>query len=170
MRIIIAILAIVVVLSALVLWFHFATRPPTEAATIANFQTHRAEYDELRAMLLADNELVRVGGWGVQTSDSVVPQIPPQGKFPAARFQKYLSLLSEIGAKGAFRTQETRPEVGVQVWVSGFGGDTRHVNICWRENEPITQVRSLDEFYRTPRPRKSVYRHIEGDWYIWADW
>ena len=170
MRVTIAVVGIAVVLSALVLWFHFATRPPNEAATIANFYAHRAGYDELREMLLADNDLVRVADWGVQTSDSAVPQVPPQGNFPAGRYRKYLSLLTEIGAMGAFRTHEAHPEIGVQVWVSGFAGDTRHVNVCWREDKPTNQVASLDEFYRTPKPRQSAYRHIEGNWYIWADW
>jgi hypothetical protein len=126
MRVAIAVVTIAVVLSALVLWFHFATRPPNEAATIANFYSHRAGYDELREMLLADSDLVRVADWGVQTSDSAVRQVPPQGRFPAACYRKYLSLLTEIGAKGAFRTNEVRPEIGVQVWVSGFGIRRRH--------------------------------------------
>jgi hypothetical protein len=170
MRIAIAILTIAVVVCALVVWLHIATRPPDEAATIANFYAHRAEYDELREMLLADNDLIRVAEWGVQTSDSAVPQFPPPGRFPAVRYRKYLSLLTEIGAKGAFRTHQASPEIGVQVWASGFAGDTRHVNVCWREGGPTNQVASLDGFYRTPKPRKSVYRHIEGNWYLWADW
>jgi hypothetical protein len=170
MRVAVAVITVGVVLSAVVLLLHFATQPPNEAATIDNFYRHRAEYDQLRGMLLADSDLVRVADWGVQTSDSAPPQVPPQGKFPPDRFQKYLSLLREIGAKGAFRTHETRPEISIQVWVSGFAGDTRHVNICWREDEPTNQVTSLDEFYRRPKPRKSVYRHIEGNWYVWADW
>lgn len=171
----IALLAVAVitagaVLFALGLWLHFASQPPNQAATIDNFYRHRAEYDELRGMLLADSDLVRVADWGVQTSDSGAQQVPPQGKVPPDRFQKYLSLLRQIGAKGAFRTHGTRPEIGVQVWASGWAGDTRHVNVCWREDEPTNQVASLDEFYRTPEPRKSVYRHIEGNWYVWADW
>ena len=170
MRLASVMLAAVAVLAALLLWFHFARHPPKESATIANFYKHRAEYDELRAMLLSDKELMRVADWGVQTSDSLVPQVPPQGKIPVVRYRKYMSLLTEIGAMGAYRTHEARPEIGVQIWVSGFAGDTRHVNVCWREDEPTNQVASLDDFYRTPKPKKSVYRHIEGNWYIWADW
>lgn len=170
MRSAIALVATVIVLSTLILWLYAAAQPPKEAATIASFRTHRAQYEELREMLLADSALVRVADWGVQTLDSPVPQVPPEGKFPAPRFQKYLSLLSQIGAKGAFRTHETRPEIGILVWASGFAGDTRNVNISWRDDQPINQVASLDEFYRTPKPRKPVYRNIEGNWYMWADW
>jgi hypothetical protein len=157
-------------LFALGLWFHFSTQPPDEAATIDNFYRHRAEYEELRGMFFADSDLLTVADWGVQTSDSWPQRVPPQGKVSPDRLQKYLLLLREIGAKVAFRTDRTRPEIGVNVWAAGWAGDTRHVNVCWREDEPANQVASLDEFYRTPMPRKSVYRHIEGNWYVWADW
>ena len=170
MRLASVMLAAVAVLAALLLWFHFASQPPKESATIANFYKHRAEYDELRAMLLSDKELVRVADWGIQTSDSLVEHTPTEGNFSVDRYHKYLALLHEIGAKGAFRSHEEHPEIGVQIWVSGFGGDTRHVNVCWREDQPTNQVSSLDEFYRTSKPRKAAYRHIDGDWYIWVDW
>jgi hypothetical protein len=26
------------------------------------------------------------------------------------------------------------------------------------------------DFYRTPKPRRPVFRHIDGNWYAWADW
>jgi len=158
------------ILFALGLWLHFATQPPNEAATIDNFYRHRAQYDQLRDMLLFDNSLVRVASWGVQTSEGSIPKVPPEGRVPLDRFHQYLALLGEIGGKAAYRTNEKHPEVGVQVWVAGLAGDTRHVNVCWREDEPTNQVASLDEFYRTPKPRKSAYRHIEGNWYVWADW
>lgn len=146
MRFTAAVIAVGVVLFAVVLWFHVATQPPGESAMIDSFYRHRAQYDELRGMLVADNDLVRV------------------------RFRTYLALLKEIDATAAFRTYGTHPEIGVQAWASGFAGYTRHLNICWRENQPTNQVARLEEFYRTPKPRKPVYRHIEGNWYMWADW
>ena len=170
MRLGLAVLVIIVALSALPLYFHVVSQPPKESTTITNFHKHRAAYDKLREMLLSDSNLVRVADWGVQTADSPVAHVPPEGNFSADRYHQYLVLLTEIGAKGAFRTREKHPEIGVQIWVSGFAGDTRHVNVCWRENEPMNQVASLDAFYRTQKPRQSVYRHVDGNWYIWADW
>jgi hypothetical protein len=29
---------------------------------------------------------------------------------------------------------------------------------------------SLDDFYKTPKPRKPVFRRVDGNWYLWADW
>jgi hypothetical protein len=158
-----------VIVFALGLWLHFSTQPPKESTTIANFYRHRAQYDQLRDMLLSDNSLVEVTSSGVRTPGSPITTVPPEGRVSLDRFHQYLALLGEIGGKSAYQTQGKHPEVVVSAWVAGWAGDTRHVNICWREDEPTNPVMSLDEFYRTPDPRKPVYRHIEGNWYIWAD-
>ena len=145
--------------------------PPKESAVIQNFYTHRSAYERLRDMLLEDKELDRVADWGVQTTNTVVTSKPPAGGFPLKRYNEYLALLKETGAVGAFRDRGDPPEsVGVLVYASGWAGDTRHVSICWLAREPVNSVASLDDFYRTPKPRSPVYRHIGGNWYIWADW
>lgn len=162
--------AAAVVLFAFGLWLHLPIQPPKESVTIANFYSHREQYDQLRDMLLSDNSLEGVASWGVQTQKSAIPRVPPDGGISLDRFHRYLALLGEVGAKAAYRTEGKHPEVGASVWATGWAGSTRHVNICWREDEPTNQVTSLDEFYRTPKPRNAVYRHIEGNWYVWADW
>src|SRR5262249_34334700 len=124
------------VLFALELWIYFSLQPPKESTTIANFYSHRAQYERLRDMLLSDNRLVTVASWGVQTPESIEPKVPPEGPVSLDRFHQYLALLGEIGGKAAFRTDEKHPEVGVSVWAAGWAGDTRHVNVCWREDSP----------------------------------
>ena len=160
----------IAVVSAILLWLHFPAQPPKESSTIANFYRHRAQYDQLRDMLLSDNGSMAVASWGVQTYGSLTPKVPPEGGVSVDRFHQYLALLGEIGGNAAYRTEGKHPEVGVSVWAAGWAGSTRHVNICWREDSPPRQVISLDDFYRTPEPRQPVYRHIEGNWWIWADW
>jgi hypothetical protein len=96
---------------------------------------------------------------------------PPERDFPLNRYNEYLVLLKEAGGVGAFRARGDPPEsMGVLVYASGWAGDTRHVNICWLERDPVNSIASLDDFYQTPKPRSPVYKHIEGNWYIWADW
>ena len=146
------------------------SRPPTEAGLIRNFYEHRSDYERLRDMLVADPEVVRVADWGVETVHSGIVH-PPQGGFPSDRYREYLARLQEMGAKWAFRDRGASPdEVGVGMWASGFAGDTRHIEICWLKQEPTNQVSSLDAFYKMPKPRKPVFRHIDSDWYLWADW
>ena len=159
------------VLFALGLWIHFSMQPPKESTTVAHFYGHRAQYDQLRAMLLSDNRLAGVDSWGVQLATGPpVGRMPPVGGISLDRFHRYLALLDEIGGNAAYRTEGEHPEVGVSVWAAGWAGSSRHVDICWREDEPTNQVASLDEFYRTPEPRKPVYRHIDGNWWMRADW
>ena len=145
--------------------------PPKESAVIQNFYKHRSAYERLRDMLLEDRELDRVADWGVQTTNTVVTSKPPAGDFPLKRYNEYLALLKETDAVGAFRDRGDPSEsVGVLVYASGWARDTRHVTICWLAREPVNSVASLDDFYRTPKPRSPVYKRIEGNWYIWADW
>jgi hypothetical protein len=155
----------------MLLYFDYGSRPPAEEKLIANFFAHRAAYERLRDMLLADRQLVRVAKWGVETTKSVGPQTPPTADFSERRYNEYLALFQESGALGASREEGGHPEgIAVWVWGSGWAGDARHVNICWIDHEPAPQVPSLKEYYRTPKPRQPVFRKIEGHWYLWADW
>ena len=144
-------------------------RPPSESNLLENFHNHRASYERLRDMLLSDDGLSRVASWGVETTNLVVTR-PPAGNFPSSRYNEYLTLLKDINGEGAFRGRGQNPDVGVLQWASGWGGDTRHIAIYWLNHTPSNEVASLDNFYRTPKPREPVFRHIDGAWYLWADW
>ena len=168
-RIAITLLSVAAVLALVLLIARLSSRPPGEAKIIANFNDHRPTYEQLRDMLVADENLRVVAEWGVETRNSG-PVKPPQGNLSITRYNQYLLLLKDIDAKGASRSLEHNPRVCVWVWASGFGGDTRHREVCWLEKKPENQVATLDEFYRMPKPRKPTYRHIDGNWYIWADW
>ena len=153
-----------------VLPLHDGSSAAVRAKVTASFNQHRATYERLRTMLLSDSKLVGVADWGVETTDSPFAEVPPQGGFAVGRYREYLSLLSTLKAKAGARIGGVNPEVRILVWASGFASDTRHIAICWVEKPPLTQTDSLDVFYRSPKPRHPVYKHIDGNWYIWADW
>ena len=145
------------------------SRPPKENKIVRDFNVHRPAYEKVRAMLLEDKGVDTVAHWGIEGPGSPIAQIPPNGGMSVERYQEYLALLKEIGATIVVR----RPEplgVGFGVWGSGWGGDTRHVDVRWLERKPSNTVVSLDAFYRTAKPRNPSYVHIDGKWYIWADW
>ena len=167
-RFVLLLLSALAVIALLLTVFELSNRKPSERKLIQNFNNHRQTYERLRDMLLADDGLERVAGWGVETSSGFSK--PPEGKFPSSRYNEYLALLKEIDARGAFRARGQNPDVGVLVWASGFAGDTRHIAIYWLMHKPKNEVASLDDFYRTPKPRCPVFRHIDGNWYLWADW
>ena len=142
--------------------------PPRESKITTDFRAHRAEYEQLRKMLLDDKDVDVVADWGVLTNGSPISKTPPDG-MPIKRYQEYLALLKETGARAVSQMREPA-EARILVWGSGWAADTRHVAVSWLANEPSNTMVSLEAFYRTPKPRKPVYIHIEGNWYIWADW
>jgi hypothetical protein len=97
------------------------SKPPIESTLIESFRAHRAAYEHLRDMLEADQQLLRVASWGVETTNSGISH-PPEGGFPIGRYNEYLALLRETGAIGADRGRGAHPEsVSVLVWASGWG-------------------------------------------------
>ncbi len=169
-QIVIVLLPIIAVFALLLFIFNISSQPPKESKIIENFYAHRDAFEQLRNMLLADKETNLVADWGIQKVGSLTSQMPPDGGFSESRYHDYLALLREIGARAADHRWEKPEEFRFLVWRSGFAGESRHIAISWLEGEPTNSVRSLDEFYRTDKPRSPVYRHIDGNWYIWADW
>lgn len=160
-----------IALCGVVVYDVYSSKPPRESKVIQNFYAHRATYERLRDMLLEDKQLRRVASWGVETTKGVPAGPPSQVGYPLNRYKEYLRLLEEAGGIGGYRFEGEPPQVvGIDVFASGWAGDTRHLDICWLSREPANQVASLDEFYKTPKPRHPVYRRIEGNWYLWADW
>lgn len=161
----------VCVLLAIALAIVFPHRsPPREAQVIHNFETHRASFERLREMMMEDKGLLGLASWGVEMEGAGPRKVAESG-FPVARYKEYQALLEEVGGIGASRDHGDPPEsVCVWIYASGFAGDTRHMDLCGVTHEPQNQVSSLDEFYKTPKPRKPVYRRVDGNWYLWADW
>jgi hypothetical protein len=148
------------------------SRPPSEAKLVKSFDDHRALHERLREMILQDQKVRAVYVQsGVETTDSGLPKPPSEVNFPADRYDAYVGLLRQIGSTEIFRRGDASGgEICNSMWASGFGGDTRHVHICWLEDKPANVVSSLKDFYQSPKPRHPVFRHIDGNWYIWADW
>jgi hypothetical protein len=164
-------LILLAVLSGLAVLTSCGTRPPREKEFIDGFYAHQASYETLRDLLLEDEQLVRVAAWGVETTASPPHEVRPQGDFPINRYNQYLALLNQIGARWAFRASGEKPElVAIGVWASGWGADTRHIEICWMNQVPARRIDSLDDYYQTPKPRRPAFRQIEGNWYLYADW
>ena len=161
--------AVLAFIASLFIILSISSRPPNEDKIVSDFKAHRSSYERVRTMLSEDKDVEGVAPWGIQPDGSPIWKIPPDGGMPVKRYQEYLALLKQTGASRV--GQGGNPlEVSFGVWASGWGGDTRHVDVSWLEREPSNTVVSLDAFYRTDKPRRSSYVHIDGNWYIWADW
>jgi hypothetical protein len=151
-----------------------ATSPPTESEILARFYSHRAEFEQLRDMLLADKDVLWVlDERYVATASAPWGVAPPTGEFTVDRFNEYVALLHKTGGERAYRDRGEHPDVGVVVWHVGWAGDHSHINVCWLNETPRNQVSSLDAYHQDQtvlKSRQGVYRHIEGQWYLWTDW
>ena len=149
----------------------FVPHPPKEAKLIRNFHTHRAAFEQLRTMLLADKNLRRVGIWGVHTDNLFYIGYPSPTQFPPDRYKQYLALLKQIGGGVAYRSEGEPACPGVVVWGSGWAGHIVHIEVCWLEETPTNQVPSLDGYrWRLAHGKQEgVYRHIDGNWYLWTN-
>jgi hypothetical protein len=151
----------------------YVVGPPKEAALLRNFYAHRSSFEELRDMLRADPDVYEVTDRGVATrTDPTAERKPGAGGFPADRYQKYLALLKETRSRIVQQAPGADHEILAGVWGSGFGGETAHIDISWREEPPSRQVSSFDSYYRDHKssgPGGWVYRHIDSNWYLRTD-
>ena len=168
-HILIAFFSVVASIASLFTIVTVSSRPPKESKIVSDFRARRAVYERVRTMLSEDEGVETVATWGIERTGSLISATPPEGGMSVERYQEYLALLKDIGADPVSKG-ENPLDVEFLVWASGFAGDTRHVAVCWLESEPSHTMPSLDAFYRTAKPRTPAYVHIDGKWYIWADW
>ena len=152
--------------------YFVAPRPPKEAKLIQNFNKHRATFEQLRDMLQSDTNLSRFAGWGVETRNPFSLGYPTGTTFPLERFNKYLALIKDVDAMGGWRDDGTNTDLGILVWGWGWAGDTRHISICWLNEEPTNQIPTLDGYRgQSVYPNTVVvFKHIDQQWYLSADW
>lgn len=166
------IIVIAVVAACMGLWTYVfpSATPPSEDRLLKTFYSNRSAYEHLRDMMLADTQVRAVySRSGVETTSSGLPHPPSEVNFPSSRYNEYKSLLEQARTPEVFRRGEGNSEICISLWGTGFGGDTRHVDLCWLDLAPANQVASLDDFYKTPKPRHPVFNRIDKNWYLWAD-
>lgn len=146
-------------------------RWPKESELIQNFYAHRAAYEQLRDMFLADAHVRRVASYGVAiTNTIIITRKPEEVNFPIDRYNEYLALLKEAGAIQATRgVWEQSSDPAFYVWGWGWAGNTRHICICWKAQDPTNQVANLYQRQMRGENDQGVYKHIEGHWYVWRD-
>jgi hypothetical protein len=162
---------IIVVLCGFLLFRGSTSTPPKEAKLIQNFNENRAAFEKLRDMLQADEQVTRVGSWGIATIKSPVPQIPPEASFPVNRYNEYMALLKQVGGISAWRHEGKHADPEIVVWRWGWAGGGHSVAVCWMDPGPTNQVASLDDYFQKPiRSDGStfVYRYIDEKWFLWG--
>jgi hypothetical protein len=128
-------------------------RSPSDQELVRQFEEHKAAYDRLRDLLVADANLRNVAPSGVQMADSPIYVMPPTPRVSSAKYQEYMGLLKSVGATRASRSEGPHPGICIGVSAGGWAGDTRHKNVCWRESPLAKNGRFSDKL-------------IERYWYL----
>jgi hypothetical protein len=155
------------VMAGLLLWLRHLGTPPRERSLLETFHQHRHRYERLAVLMRADPTLHGVirRSRSVHRGDGWFQDVAPAD----TSYDEYFRLLEEARAARVDRRRRD-PGVCIALWGWGWAGEGRRLAVCSLECPPNRQVASLDEFHRSPMPHEPAYRHIEGDWYLWADW
>ena len=139
----------------------FSEDPPhlPDAELIAKFQKHRADFDQLRNMIVEDKRLLLVNQLRTLPEDPQMVGIGP------SRIAEYRTLLRQLDIRGGIESSVDKKHIEL---TSSFRGMVTHNSQkgYWYSTEPITTYLSpdLDQFLKS---ESGVgYRHIEGSWYL----
>lgn len=129
---------------------------------IANFNSHKAEFEKLLAMVLEDKMLSRVDENYTEPSDAQAVGISQE------RIAEYRRLFRELGIARGFSAPDSRDYVefisSSQGWVDS--GSSKGYLYGTGQTQ-MALIDSLDKFSSQPRPRGSGRRRIEGKWSLY---
>jgi len=136
---------------------------PMDKDLISNFKSHRSAFDSLAKLFRHDNKLQRVG------ETFTVPEDPASIGVNSRRIANYRALLTKIGAlEGLAHFSE---EYLILSWTFGVTTSAEYSKgYCYLVRPPKKLSKSLDMYEPTGKERTEDYRHIEGNWYIYADY
>jgi len=133
---------------------------------IANFQSHRAEFNRMLQMINEDNGLDRVDYYWTH------PENPQTVGISAGRIDEYRRLFRSAGVPRGFSAFQTKDYVEFIASTQGLSVGGSSKGYLFAKQPPPRVVGNLDT-YRTQDTRLSpafpVYRHIEGDWYLFFE-
>jgi len=132
-------------------------RAPANDGVAQRFHRQKAVYEQLRDMLREDEDVRQIARWGIRTEANPLTETPSVAELSADRYQKYLTLLSTIGALGMTRSNGDDPEICILMWASGWAADTFHVSVCWLGRD----VPMLASGYRS--------FSLSGQWHVERD-
>ena len=147
-------------------WLYFQCIPPKDSTLIKQFYAHRDEFEKLRGMLQRDHNIRQVAAYGLSTTNRDEPDTltPEQAGLQRSRYTEYLATFKNVDAILAVHNDG---EYYFLIKRCGFAGGGWGIAVVSREIAPSNQIASLDDYQKTDHSSGGVYRHIEGDWYLW---
>ncbi len=138
-------------------------RPPSENQLASNFMSHRAAFDQLATMALADKKFYRVSGG----------EIAPRG-MSEQRYNGYLAIFRELGVEDGMNWGAASFPDGLFVIASScvpIGGKSQSVGYAYLAAPPDAVEKRLPIFGCPIQTRRGsgqqiLFRPLEGRWYL----
>ena len=133
----------------------------TDDKLIARFQKQKAIFEKLREMIASDSGLQRVDYYWTDPKDPTTLGVSPR------RIAEYRNLLDSVGCHRGFSAYG-RPEVYFIASARGLGiGGGSEKGFCYLPTPPASVVTNTAIFQATRPETHSIYRHLEGAWYLY---
>jgi hypothetical protein len=134
-------------------------QPPTDDDLIENLRAHAVEFDRLVAMSDEDAQLAWVGSTFRSSELGLTRE----------RLDQYRDLFDTLGIEGGLtrnRWEDTPLVVSLFVWGQGMLDGSSYKGYAYCRTPPSPLVTSLDTARETGTGRERVFRHVDGDWYL----
>lgn len=141
------------------------TLAPSDQQLISKFEHHHAAFDTLISMAKADKDYIAVN------SSTNIPEGSEGTSLSQKRVAEYRRMLSTADLHGRF-TAETDVSEGYEADLSCWsqGSSLTEVNIkgyAYLSRPPDALLNSLDDFEPDKNLDGAVYRHLQGNWYLY---
>jgi hypothetical protein len=137
---------------------------PADEALLSNFRSHRADFERLLQMFLADKGLGRVA------PDFTRPDAPQSVGVAPERISEYRNLFKKLGLTAGIEGYEEKDHVWFHASTYGLAVTGSSKGYAHLKQRPALVVGSLDSYRHRDSRSFVVFRHIEGDWYLYFDY
>jgi hypothetical protein len=141
-----------------------SSKHPSDQSLLDNFQTHKAEFNQLLQMFLADKGLGRVA------YDFTRPEHPENIGISSDRLQQYRKLFSRLGLSEGIEGYDEKELVWFHASAQGLSVTGSGKGYAYLTKPPPLIVESLDNYWSKDGKSFTAFRHIEGNWYLYFDY
>lgn len=141
-----------------------SSKHPSDQSLLGNFQEHKAEFNQLLQMFLADKGLGRVAYSFTRPAD------PQTIGISAERLQQYRTMFSRLGLSEGIEGYDEKEAVWFRASAMGLSVSGSSKGYAYLKDPPPIIVGNLDS-YRSPDGKSvGAFRHIEGNWYLYLEY
>jgi hypothetical protein len=137
---------------------------PTDQALALHFKSHQTEFEKLRHMLLADKRLEYVD------YNSTRPENPQSIGVTQDRLREYRALLKRLELSHGIQKYERPDEIGFTASFLDYFVTSSAKGYIYSTQQPSSLKQNLDTYQSGDESPFTVYKHLEGHWYLYLDY